>query len=56
MAPVAGGIAYGEEDRPVFSGCGLEGFLSPGVPVHGIVGVLPQVEALLGDEAIGRLR
>ena len=30
-----------------------EGFLAPGVPVHGIVGVLEEVGALLGEETVG---
>jgi len=53
MAPVAGGVADGEEDRPVLSGGGPEGFLAPGVPVYGVVGMLEEVGALFGEEAIG---
>ncbi len=54
MAPVAGGVADGEENWPVLSGGGPEGFLTPGIPVHWIVCMLQEVGALLGDEAIGR--
>ena len=29
-----------------------KGFFAPGVPVHGVVGVLEEVGALLGEEAV----
>jgi len=53
MAPVAGGVAHGEEDGLVLLCCGLEGLLAPGVPVHGVVGVLEEVGAFFGEEAVG---
>ena len=53
VAPVAGGVAYGEEDRPVFTSGGLESVLAPRVPVDRIVGVLQEVRALLPDQTIG---
>ena len=53
MAPVAGGIADGEEDGFVL-GQGLgEGLLVPGVPIHGIVGVLQEIGAFFVYESIG---
>ena len=53
MAPVAGGVANREEDGLVlFSGC-FKGLVAPGVPMHGIVGVLEEVGALFGEEAVG---
>ena len=48
MAPVAGGVADREQDRPV-GALGLgQRLLAPRPPVHGIVGVLQQVGAGLG--------
>ena len=47
MAPVAGGIPDGEEDGFMFFCCAAEGLISPRVPVHGIMGMLLQVRALL---------
>ena len=53
MAPVAGGVAHGEEDGLILSGRGQEGFFAPGIPMHGVKGVLKEVWALLGEEAVG---
>ena len=39
MAPVTGGIADGKEDGPVFCFCFFKGFITPGIPVHWIIGV-----------------
>ncbi len=47
MAPMAGGITYGQEDGPVLLLGPLEGLLPPGIPVHRIVGMLQKVRALL---------
>jgi len=53
VAPVAGGVADGEEDGPI-EALGLgEGVFAPGVPVDGVVGVLQEVGAGLGREAVG---
>jgi hypothetical protein len=52
VAPVAGGVADGEQDRLV-GGCGLgERRRSPGAPVHRVVLVLQQVGARLVAEKI----
>jgi hypothetical protein len=53
MAPVAGGVAHGKEDGLVLPGCGLEGLIAPGVPVHGVKGVLEKIGAFLGEKAVG---
>jgi hypothetical protein len=53
MAPVAGEVAHGEEDGLVLLSSCCKGLLALGVPVHGIVGMLQEVGALLGEEAVG---
>ena len=53
VAPVAGRVADGEEDRLVLGPGALEGFLAPGIPVHRVVGVLEEVRARGLGEAIG---
>ena len=55
VAPVAGGIADGKKDRLVFAASFIESFVAPGVPVDGIVGVLLEVRAFLGDQMIGQI-
>ena len=52
VAPVAGGVADGEEDGLVFRAGFGESLLAPGVPIDGIVGVLEQVWAFFVNEAI----
>ena len=53
VAPVAGRVADGEEDGPVeLAGAGQR-LLTPGVPVHGVVGVLQQVRAGLAGQPVG---
>ena len=47
VAPVAGGVAHGQEDRAVGRVGDGERLVAPGVPVDGIVGVLAQVGARL---------
>ena len=47
VAPVAGGIADGKEDRLILAARLFERFVAPRIPVHGVVGVLPEVGALL---------
>ena len=56
LSPYPQNLARSQKNWPVLSGGGLEGFIAPGVPIHGIVGVLEEVGALLGDEAIGSIR
>jgi hypothetical protein len=53
MAPVAGRIAYTNYDELVFAGRFLQGFLSPGIPVHRIMGMLKEVGAGLVYQGIG---
>jgi len=53
VAPVAGGVAYGEENRPILPLRRPEGFLTPGIPFHGVVGVLQEIGALLIDQPVG---
>ena len=43
MAPMAGGVADGQEDRLVFLTRLLKRFLAPRIPVDGVIGVLPQI-------------
>ena len=52
VAPVAGGVADGEQDRLV-GALGLGQRLgAPGPPVHGVVLVLQQIGAGLAGEAV----
>ena len=56
VAPVAGAVADGEEERAVeLAGAG-DGLLAPGIPIDGVVGVLAQVGAALLREAVGEAR
>ena len=55
VAPVAGGVANAEEDGLVLLPGFLQGLLAPGVPVHGVVGVLHKVGAGLVDESVGHI-
>jgi hypothetical protein len=49
---VTRGVAYGEEDGfLLFFGFG-ESFLSPGIPIDGIIGMLEKVGTLLEDKPI----
>ncbi len=52
VAPVARGVADREEDRPILGAGALERLGAPWVPVDGVVGVLEQVGARLGREAV----
>ena len=53
VAPVAGGVTDGEQDGPVGLAGQGQGLVAPGPPVHRIVGVLEQVGAGGGSEAVG---
>src|SRR5579872_6047636 len=53
VTPVARGVANGEENWLVLASGFFKRFLTPGKPVHRIVGVLQQIGALLVGEAIG---
>ena len=52
VAPVAGGVADGEEDRPVLVARARERLIAPRVPVDGIVRVLEEVRAGLVGQAV----
>lgn len=52
MTPVAGRVPHRQEDRFVFSAGLGEGFLSPGIPVHRIVGMELKVGTALGSQSI----
>ena len=53
MAPVAGGIADGQQDGLVVGARPGKGRLVPRLPVHGVGGVLQEVGGSLGGEAVG---
>jgi len=40
MAPMAGGIAYGQKDWFVFRFCFFKGFIAPWVPVYRVIVML----------------
>src|SRR5215468_7021365 len=52
MAPMAGGVADREQDRPIGASCLRDRLLAPRPPMHGVVGVLQQVGAGLATQAI----
>ena len=52
VAPVAGGVAHGDEDEAALATRPLEGLGAPRVPVDGVVRVLLQVRARLPDEVV----
>ena len=52
VAPVAGGVADREQDRPVLPPRPLQRLLAPRVPVHRVVGVLQQVGAGLDPASL----
>ena len=54
VAPVAGRVAHGQQDRFVFRTGPLEGRGAPWVPVDGVVRVLAEVWARFLRQAIGR--
>ena len=49
VAPVAGGVAYGEEDGFVELFGEVKSFRGPWMPINGVVGVLEEVGALFGE-------
>ena len=53
VAPVAGRVADRQEDRLVLAAGALERLVTPGIPVHGVAGVLLQVRTGLAGETIG---
>ncbi len=52
VAPVASGVADGKKDGLVFAARFIKSFVTPGIPVDGIMGVLLQVWAFLGDQMV----
>ncbi len=55
MAPMAGRVADGEEDRPVLPSRPLERLGSPRIPVDRVIGVLEEVGARFVGEAVGHV-
>jgi len=53
VAPVAGGIADGQQHGLVLGACALKGFRTPRIPVDRIVPVLEKIRARLLREAVG---
>ena len=53
VAPVAGGVADAEKNRPVFDPRLFKRLIAPGEPIHGIVRVLEQVRRLFPRQAVG---
>jgi hypothetical protein len=49
---MAGRVAYGEKNRLVFMPGAIQRLSSPGVPIHGIVGVLKEIGALFLEKAV----
>lgn len=53
MAPVAGGIADGQQNGLVFFLSPRQGFVIPWIPVDRVVGMLEQIRALAMNEVVG---
>ena len=53
VAPVAGGVADGQQHRLVLGPRALQSLRAPRIPVHGIVRVLEKIRARLLREAVG---
>jgi hypothetical protein len=56
VAPVAGRVADREKDGPPLAAGHVEGLVSPGIPVHGVVLVLKEVRARFAGEPVHVLR
>ena len=54
VAPVAGRVADGEEDRPILRPRPVEGLRTPRIPVDGVLRVLEQVRARLARQSVRR--
>lgn len=52
MAPMAGGVANGEEDRFVLGARFGERFFAPRAPIYGVVCVLQEVGRAFGNKAV----
>jgi hypothetical protein len=52
MAPVAGGITNGKKNRFPLLFCPGKGLLSPGIPVHRVMGMLEQIWTLFMNQVI----
>ena len=55
VAPVAGRVAYREQDRLLLAARECKRLLPPRVPIHGVVRVLQQVGAGLAGEPVGHV-
>ena len=56
MAPVAGSIADADEQHFIQRLCLGEGFLVPGMPFHGIMGMLKQERTSFVNECVGEFQ
>mgnify|MGYP006961791839 CR=1 FL=1 len=54
VAPVAGRVADGDEDRPVLASGSIQRLAAPGIPVHGIVRMLQEVGTGLPGQTVFR--
>jgi hypothetical protein len=52
VTPVTGGVANGEEDRLVFLPGPGQGFLTPGIPVNRVSGMLQQIRTVLEHQPV----
>jgi hypothetical protein len=52
MAPVTGGVSDTEEDRFVLGERFGKGFFAPGIPIHGVVGMLEEIGGGGGGETV----
>jgi hypothetical protein len=53
MAPVTGRISDTDNDQFFFCSCLLESFLTPWIPVYGIMGMLQEVGTAFVDQGVG---
>ena len=53
VAPMTGAITDAQEYRFVFGARLGQGFFAPGIPLHGVVGVLEQVGRVFVDKMVG---
>ncbi len=55
MAPVAGGITYGQKNGFVFFSRLVKRLFSPGIPIHRIMGVLEKIWAFFQGQPVGMI-
>jgi len=52
LTPMAGGIAYGEKDWLILRFRFFKGFVTPGKPVYGVIGMLQKVRRFFLNQSI----